>query len=1008
MTKKKHRLSVIFSVVILVFVLIVNILCCTVFDVALRYFVGEISTSAGSDEEENAYIYNSATRDASEIRGDFQNLAEEIAGEGYVMLQYDSDYLPMSTDKTISIFGHTCATIGSVNCNLKTAFENAGFAVNETLWDFYSKGEGKNYTIGTGSINFGDDMDYSINECPLSVITADTDVTESLSGTTAVYVVTRICGEGVDPARGMVSSSDVAEDQAKTYLEFNSDEIEILNYLNENFEEVIIVVNSNNPMELGLLDQYKNIRGVFYVNGTKNTSLNSLPKLISGEINPSGHMTDTWSYDVLSSAAAQNTGDFEYAMDGKGTGYNYLTYAEGIYVGYRYYESRYEDVILGQGNAGDYDYSTVVQYPFGYGLSYTNFEWSDYTASWDGDTCTVSVTVKNTGSASGKDVVQIYAQTPYTDYDRANRIEKSSVVLVGYEKTGLLTPGEEETITVSFEKEQLKSYDTYGASTYIIEDGDYYVTAASDAHQAINNILLAKEENGSLLTAELTGSQGNAAMASLFHVDGEFNENGVDAVTYSCDTTSGAKITNQLVNISEPDDITWLTRNDWTGTFPVSDGTPTADTSAIKWGNAVTEDNPYGVTLMQEISDEGLETLKLTGLEGSLNPDTKEYEAVTLGAKKTLSLIEMRGKDYDDPDWNTLLSQLNAGEITQLIAQAGFSTVEVDSVNKPKCLDGDSATGYSFSSNSGSIPGVNVLAQTFNRELAETFGELVADDMVSSGATGWYAPAVNLHRSPFTARANEYYGEDSFLSGDMASQEILGASGNGLYVFVKHFAFNEQDLHRGDRSGEEGLSTWLNEQSARELYLTPFEMCVKCGTTTQIYYEEDENGKLVSVEYEADACTGIMSSFNRLGYTWTGGCYPLITGILRNEWGYNGVVLTDYDNGGYMDTLQALYAGATDKLNTLNTCNYSLDTSNNMEEHYALEAVHQQLYQIVNSAAMNGYYVDTSAKKAVPYYWFILMAVDLISLTGIFFILHKDRVIKRKEKQKNHAEESEK
>ena len=414
--------------------------------------------------------YNKADFTAAESAAIGQKLNEEIAGEGIVLLQNDG-VLPLSSGTKLSLFSHSSVDVlvggySGSGLTLKTALESRGFGVNETLWKFYSEGAGKGYTRGVGSISYGRDEDFRINECPIDVITADSAVVDSFTGTTAVFVWSRVVGEGRDMPRSMVRHTDIAEDKAKSYLEPDSVELGVLSYLNDHFDNVILLVNSPAVMELGWAKDYPHITAVLQLGLPGTYGLNALADILAGNVNPSGHLVDTVAYDAFSSPAAQNYGDFQYVDEaGNLTRYSYLTYAEGIYVGCRYYETRYEDAVLGQGNAGDYDYEATVQYPFGYGLSYTAFEWSDFAVTETSEGFEVSVIVKNTGSVAGKDVVQVYLQSPYTDYDKQNGVEKSAVDLVAYAKTKLLNAGESETVTASFSKEQLKAYDAKGAGT---------------------------------------------------------------------------------------------------------------------------------------------------------------------------------------------------------------------------------------------------------------------------------------------------------------------------------------------------------------------------------------------------------------------------------------------------------------------------------------------------------------------------------------------------------------
>ena len=388
--------------------------------------VGGVTIKQPDTYTENLDLeYNKADYTAEEMAEIERSLDEEIMSEGAVLLKNEDNLMPFSQDTTFSFFGRSSVNLVSNNWynpmpknTLKIAFEDRGFGVNETLWNFYSSGNGSDYGLGGGSLGFGDDEDFSINECPLSVLEGERGLLDSAKDTVPVFVWARKVGEGRDLSRSMYNHADNPEDQARNYLEPDSVELELLAYLNENYDNVVLLINSAAGLELGWVDRFENIKSIIYVPPTGDYGLFGLADIFSGAISPSGHTVDTFAADVMTSPAIQNYGDYQYVDEnGQMTKYNYITYKEGIYVGYRYYETRYEDVVMGTGNAGDYDYASEVVYPFGYGLSYTTFQWDNFNAAWDGDTCTVTVDVTNTGGVAGKDVVQVYVQSPYTDYD---------------------------------------------------------------------------------------------------------------------------------------------------------------------------------------------------------------------------------------------------------------------------------------------------------------------------------------------------------------------------------------------------------------------------------------------------------------------------------------------------------------------------------------------------------------------------------------------------------------
>lgn len=884
-----------------------------------------------------------------------QALNEQIAGEGTVLLKHTDGYLPYAAGTSFSLFSHSSVAYlaggylgGKVD--LKGALEDRGFSVNEKLWNFYKKGNGSSYKRGTGSINYGAKEDFVINECPIGVITAESGLADTFAGTTAVFVLSRVVGEGRDMPRSMYQHTDIPEDKVKSYLEPDSVELGILTYLNENFDDIVLLVNSCGAMELGWVEDYENIHTVLYTGLTGSYGLNSVADILAGNINPSGHLVDTYAYDAFSSPAAQNYGSYSYYTEsGEKTPYNYLSYAEGIYVGYKYYETRYEDIVLGQGNAGDYDYASTVQYPFGFGLSLTDFEWSDYHATWDGDTCIINVTVKNTGNVAGKEVVQVYVQSPYTEYDKANGIEKAAVQLVGYGKSGLLGAGESETVMVTFEKEQLKAYDAQNAKTYIFDAGDYYITAASDAHKAINNILAAK---GKTIADGMT-ENGNKDFVTLYVPKNK----GVDITSYAVEADTGVAVTNQFDEAKG--EFSYLTRSDWTGTFPSHDGKTSPEIST--WGNEIngTDDagKPASYTYYKTAPDDFIERLGTHGYGRSGNP-TKEDDLQDVPVYKAdngLSLIDVRGLAYDDPLWEDLLDQLTKDDYQTLIASSGYGTPALKSVGKPYCMDADSATGLVFGGTGITYQGANILAQTWNVELSAAFGNLIGNAaLMGSGTVGWYCPAMNIHRTPFSGRNNEYYSEDGFQSGEVAAASVRGAAEKGVYTFIKHFALNDQENHRGDGGGT-GVATWSNEQAIREIYLKPFEMCVKGGTVPLNYVEKSGDGTFRNATTEIPVCTALMTSFNRIGDTWTGGHYNLLTGVLRGEWGFCGFVMTDANSYlGHMDRHQMIEAGGDGSLRYLKDEEFVFDRKSTVDYHYGREAAHHILYTVANSKAMIG------------------------------------------------------
>ena len=948
--------------------------------------------NSGVDAEGLDLDYYKTDYTTDTIKDAEKALDQQIAAEGYVLLQNEGDSLPLEKGTTLSFFGESVKSLAnsqnmltmvtgssSDTSGLESALEAHGLSVNQELLDFYMNGAGKDYTLGVGSIGYGTDEDFSINECPLSVL-QDAGVLGSAEGTTPVFVLRRVAGEGRDMPRSMYNHADNPEDQVKTYLEPDSTELEILQYLNDNFDNTVLIVNTASALDLDFLEDMPNIKSVLFVPSAGTYGLDSLAGILAGDINPSARTADTFSGKPLESPAAQNYGDYEYVdKDGNRTNYNYITYAEGIYVGYKYYETRYEDAVMGTGNAGDYDYSEQVTHPFGFGLSYTTFDWSGFSTSWDGDECTATVTVTNTGDVAGKDVVELYAQSPYTDYDRANGVEKASVVLVGFAKTDVLEPGVSQTVEITFDESQLKSYDENNARTYILDAGTYYVTAGRDAHDAVNNVLAAK----GYTTADGMTADGNAALVATYVPDNAE----VDTTTYATDTRTGEQVTNRFD--AARGDAGTLTRADWVGTFPVHDGTPLEGTVST-WGNEINgeiDGQPASLLYIKEASDELLAQLES---RDSGNPDIQSWAGdMTYGADNGLELVDMRGLSYDDPQWDALLDQLTPEDYNVSIGVGGYGTQYLESVQKPFNVDADTAAGLIYGGTGMQFCTPVTVTQTWNQEIYSDYGEMIGNEALLGGATGWYAPSMNIHRTPFTGRNGEYYSEDGFLSRTIGSLEVRGAASKGLYATIKHFAINDQEDHRGDTTGQMSLATWVNEQAMREVYLVPFEMCVKVGDVEISYVRDAGDGTYENATAEVPASTAVMTAFNRLGATWTGGNYSLITELLRGEWGFDGWIVTDSASsaGEWMDATQMIEAGGVSKLAQADSlAHWTFDETDPVQYYYAREALHNLLYTTANSNAMQGVMHGSVYKPGTQKVEMLMMGINVVGVVGLALI----------------------
>ena len=995
-------------VFLLAFTIVFNVLSLTKFDNIFEKFFGYTSpTTKGDTLGADVEYYKSDFGSPAELYAYEEAKVAEISQEGITLLE-NNGILPLDKGTTLSIFSHSSVDLVSggsgsgsgsfeLTSDLKSGLENAGLVVNESLWNFYKTGAGSSYKRGTGVINYGADLDWSINECPLNKITSDSNLVSSFENSVAMFVLSRTGGEGGDEARDMAAFGG---ESGQHYLEPDKTELEIISYLNDNFDDVILLVNCNNAIELGWVKDYENISAVINFPGAGRTGTYGLGYMMTGldadgnEISASGHLVDTWVYDNFSSPAMQNMGDFKF----KDTNYYYVNYSEGIYVGYKYYETRYEDVVFGRAGAGDYDYASTVIYPFGYGLSYTSFEWTDFTMTGADEkgNINISVTVTNVGSRAGKEVVQIYGQAPFK-----GNVEKSSVVLVGFAKTSNLAAGASETVNITVSLKDLISYDENangGQGGYILDDGNYYIAAASNAHEALNLIIEEKSNNegGFVINhSKLAYTKEDSSSAPTGeNMVGIYVQENYDSDTYSVAGEGLDTIKNQFTD-STLSDAVYLSRNNWS----VMDG------DGLRYGSHSGTDSraEVGGKQFEAVASEELKA-KLKSFF-SLNPEEgKELIEVTFDAAEEIDLIDLRGLDYDDPLWDKLLDQIELDELSKLIDECGYCSPAVDSINKPKVNDLDGPAGLNDIIAHGSMPigdGYRamtwptqyMLACSWNVVLAEEMGKGIGEDGLYSDTVGWYGPGMNIHRTPFACRNFEYYSEDSFLSGVLGKAEVNGAAQKGMYAFIKHFAVNDQETHRDER----GLATFVSEQAIREIYLKPFEMTI-LDNTVEIMYNEpqrDENGEITSYVAKTTtipAATAVMTSFNRIGATWAGGHYNLITEVLREEWGFNGFVLTDYEvgsgKGSYMDTLQTLAAGGDAKLKTVGMdALFGFDISKYPAyQSYGREAAHHILYTVVHSAGMNGYVHGVEFVPGFAYYKLILIAWDILALVALIWL----------------------
>ena len=923
-------------------------------DSALSLYFGEVGgqQSAEGQTGDSIYFPSDYANSDARLEGD-KNVAYRIASEGAVLLKNDNAALPMAGGK-ISLFG-----IDAKSSNLQKALEANGFTVNPTLAAFYAASTHESGVRGLSAGGGSETGGWVIDEVPQSEYTAEVKASYKDYNDAAFVVLRRTGAEGNDLPYDMSRYGGSADEH---YLELNTAEKELLTEVAKSFDKVIVLIDSANAMQVDFVDvpEY----GIDAVLWYARAEQPAIADVISGKVNPSGRLPDTYVADNFSSPAMQNFGDFRYVdANGSLTGYSYVNYAEGIYVGYKYYETRYEDVVLKQGNAGDYDYNATVVYPFGYGLSYTTFEWSNLKVTEKDGVFTASVTIKNTGKVAGRDVAEFYIQAPYT----AGGVEKASVALTQYAKTGILEPGKSQTVTVSFNKMDIANYDDVTAKTYILDAGDYYITAAPNAHAAINNVLAAKGKT----TADGMTAEGDKNLVYKYSLAAQEMLNTAAA--------TGNDIHNKLDGIIRAPEGKYLSRSDWSVMENKGLRYATGMAKAVSnVGNASGDAPTYVAT------DDITAKLAMTGFAASLNPaditDETKFpgkEAYTYGAENGITLVQMMGKDYNDPMWDQLLDELKLSEMHALFNKSGWGSCAVDSIGKPKTYEYDAPNGIANFLTGEIMYGYNcatMIAATWDQELRELFGNAIGNDAVASNTSGWYAPGINIHRTPFGARNYEYYSEDAVLTGLTSAAACRSCEAKGMHAYIKHFVMNDADTNRHANGA---VAVYGTEQAAREIYLKPFQYSIEKGNAQ-----------------------GIMLTMCRVGWQYTFGSYPLMTDICRNEFGFNGCYITDYTTtmkGAGSD----MYLAAGGNLVHATAEQTLSDVKSGWCRAMIREAVHGILYNTTNSLAMNGIEGGESpnagkVQHGLPIYkiamWIFDAIIGLIVLIGAIKVYSKCRM----------------
>ena len=857
-------------------------------------------------------------------------LAKEVQSEAITMLKNDDSNLPLS-GKKVNVFGWGSTNpvyggtgSGSMSKQYKTVslldgMKQAGLKTNTELSKLYTDYRKDRPEVGMFA------QDWTLPEVPAKQY-SDKLVSDAKDfSDEAVVVLTRVGGEGADLPTDMKAKGITYKNNSKDYddfqkgesfLQLSKTERDMIDLVTSNFKKVTLVYNGANTFQFDFLNDYPQIQSVVWCPPAGQTGFSALGEVLAGETNPSGKTSDTFLKDLTKSVSYNNFGKFEYTnMADKAAKYKgftgddvtaipgFVNYSEGIYVGYKFYETASDEGLI--------NYDDTVAFPFGYGLSYTSFDQKLDSVKYKGGKVTVTATVTNTGDKAGKDVVEVYYNPPYTD----GGIEKASKNLAGFEKTKELQPGESQKVTVKFDDDDMASYDYKGVKAYVLEKGDYDISIQSDSHHVIDHKAITVK----------------------------------DTVTYDSDsnTHNGDKTvaTNQFDDVAG--DVTYLSRADHFANYKEATAAPTNF----------------------KMSDKAKETFY-----NNSNYDPKKFDKDSdkmpaTGAKNGLKLSDMYGKDYDDADWDKLLDQLTFDDMDNLIANGGYGTQAVKSVGKIQLTDADGPA--SLNNNFTGVGSIGFLASTafactWNKDLAKQFGEMIGDMAHDMHVAGWYAPAMNIHRSAFSGRTFEYFSEDSLLSGAMASNEIAGAKAKGVYSFMKHFALNDQETNRTNM-----VCTWANEQSIRETYLKPFEMSVKEG-----------------------GAQAVMSSFNYIGYTYAGASSNLLQTVLRGEWGFKGFVLTDYFGGyGYQNADQEVRAGNDSMLATTKITNHITDKSAT-----SVKAMRQAAHNILYTAANSWQYANGEPKVATPIWktaMYVAWGVTAVLVIGLEIVAIK-RYLNRK------------
>lgn len=878
--------------------------------------------------------YKSDFASIEEVDEAAKGLVQQIAGEGIVLGKNDGQALPLDAGGSVTILGRAAAQpiyggSGSGSVDTSTAvtarqgLENAGFTVNETVYEAIAAYAEEN-PRGHIEMDLPESSTYYIGELPVAEYQAHASSFDQFNDAALVFIG-RPGGEGGDLTQNMEGWDDNYT-EGQHQLELNQDELDLLELATANFETVVVLVNASTSLELGQVQDNPNVDAVLLIGSPGATGFNAVGQVLNGEVNPSGRTVDIWARDFSSDPTYVNFGHFLYdnievsypssAIEDATSNANvtdeapFVNFQEGIYIGYRYYETAAAE--------GFINYDDAVVYPFGYGLSYTDFQWelsSSELGEVDGE-ITLDVSVTNTGTVAGQDVVEVYFTAPYTP----GGIEKAEVVLAGFAKTSVLEPGASEVVTISFTVEDMASYDYKENQSYVLEAGEYLISVRHDSNTVSEQIEPLSYQVGS----DVIYSGQNHRASDQVEVTNQFDD-----------------VSAMFVDSPESGHILNMSRADFAGTFP----TAPSDDLYVANDEVIAGFAPYDAEAAASASE-------------AVQPTT--------GADSDLTLVDLRGLSYDDPLWDELLDSLTIDEMTTMLLNGAYQTAAIVSIAKPLTTELDGPAGFSSfinaSVNGVAYPSEVLVAQTWNIDLAYAMGEMLGNEALHKDVSGWYAPALNLHRSPFAGRNFEYYSEDPFLSGAMTTAAANGAAQKGVYTTLKHYALNDQETNRVNN----GVATWANEQAIREIYLKPFEMAVK-QIDMPVPYITDDNGTIAETTVGS---TAVMSSFNRVGATWAGGSTALMDTVLRQEWGFEGFAISDFNLYRYMNPNQGISAG-TDLTLTFSPSKSFDDTASAHAQTDIRNATHNILFTVANSNAMNGLVPGATVSHTPPTWRFI-------------------------------------